>query len=61
MILPPQVSLIETGSGRAYDARVVWQRSGFVGLAFAGVRDLRLSGPGDPLRRIWLDLLPRGR
>ncbi len=31
------------------------------GLAFTGMRDLRASGPGDPLRRIWLDLLPRGR
>ena len=61
LMLPPQVSLIETGSGRAYDCKVVWQRSGFAGLAFTGMRDLRASGPGDPLRRIWLDLLPRGR
>jgi hypothetical protein len=57
--LPPSVSLIETGSGRAYQADVVWQRSGFAGLAFTSVRDLSTSGPGDPLRRLWIDLLPR--
>ena len=59
--LPRVVSLIETASGRAYEAHVVWQRSGFAGLAFTSVRDLSTSGPGDPLRRLWVDGLPRGR
>ena len=57
--LPPVVSLIETATGRAYEGHVVWQRNGFAGLAFTSVRDLSTSGPGDPLRRLWIDTLPR--
>src|SRR3712207_5061278 len=59
--LPRSVSLIETAAGRAYQADVVWQRSGFGGLAFTSVRDLGAAGPGDPLRRLWIDLLPRDK
>ena len=59
--LPRSVSLIETATGRAYQADVVWQRSGFAGLAFTSVRDLSASGPGDPLRRLWIDALPRDK
>ena len=59
--LPRSVSLIETATGRAYEAQVVWQRSGFAGLAFTSVRDLAASGAGDPLRRLWIDLLPRDK
>ena len=59
--LPPVVSLIDMGAGHAYGAHVVWQRNGFAGLAFTSVRDLNTSGAGDPLRRLWVDALPRGR
>ena len=59
--LPPVVSLIDMGAGHGYSAHVVWQRSGFAGLAFTAVRDLNTAGPGDPLRRLWLDAIPRGR
>ena len=59
--LPPVVSLIDMGAGHAYGAHVVWQRNGFAGLAFTSVRDLNTAGPGDPLRKLWMDALPRGR
>ena len=57
--LPPALALIDMGAGHAYGAHVVWQRSGFAGLAFTSVRDLATSTKGDPLRQLWIDALPR--
>ena len=57
--LPDTISIIELASGRAHSARVVWSRSGFVGLAFTASRDLRSAGSHDPLRQLWIDRLPR--
>jgi len=59
--LPDRLWLIELAEGRAHDARVVWRRSAFVGLAFTASRDLRSTGAGDPLRQLWIDRLPRVR
>ena len=57
--LPETLVLIELASGRAHSARVVWARSGFVGLEFTASRDLRSAGSHDPLRQLWIDRLPR--
>ena len=57
--LPERLTLIELGSGKAHSARVVWARSGFVGLELAATRDLRMAGSHDPLRQLWIDRLPR--
>ena len=48
--LPETVTLIEIGAGKAHSARVVWARSGFVGLELVATRDLRMAGSHDPLR-----------
>ena len=51
--LPPEMSLVESRSGRAHRVRVVWRRGGFMGLAFTGSHELRSAPPSDPLRRLW--------
>ncbi len=49
--LPPTLSLVETRTGRAHDARIVWRRGGFIGLELTNTRELRSSA--EPLRRLW--------
>jgi hypothetical protein len=51
--LPPELGLIETRTGRAHRARIVWRRGGFIGLAFTYSEELRSAPPADPLRRLW--------
>jgi hypothetical protein len=49
--LPPTLSLVETRTGRAHDARIVWRRGGFIGLELSNTRELKTSS--EPLRRLW--------
>jgi hypothetical protein len=51
--LPPELSLVESRSGRAHRVRVVWRRGGFMGLAFTESQELRSAPASDPLRRLW--------
>jgi hypothetical protein len=51
--LPPVLELVETRSGRAHRAVVIWRRSGWVGLELSQTRDLRAAVPTDPVRRLW--------
>jgi hypothetical protein len=61
LALPSRLHLIELSSGRAHEARVVWQRNGFVGLELLETRELASAGAGDPLRQLWVDRQPRVR
>jgi hypothetical protein len=51
--LPPVMELVETRSGRAHRAVVIWRRGGWVGLELSNSRDLRVAMPSDPVRRLW--------
>ncbi|MDP8916277.1 MAG: hypothetical protein M3M95_03555 [Pseudomonadota bacterium] len=51
--LPPTLSLVETRTGRAHDARIVWRRGGFIGLELSNSRELRAAAQSEPLRRLW--------
>jgi hypothetical protein len=51
--LPPVMELVETRSGRAHRAVVIWRRGGFVGLELSQSRDLRAVPAADPVRRLW--------
>ncbi len=51
--LPPAMELVESRSGRAHRAVVIWRRGGFIGLELSNTRELRAAVPGDPVRRLW--------
>ena len=51
--LPPVMELVESRSGRAHRAVVIWRRGGFIGLELSETRELRAAVPGDPVRRLW--------
>lgn len=51
--LPSPITLVETRSGRAHQARIVWRRGGFIGLELSDTRELRTAALSEPLRRLW--------
>lgn len=51
--LPPKLSLVESRTGRAHDARIVWRRGGFMGLELSNTRELKTAATSEPLRRLW--------
>lgn len=50
--LPPVLELVETRSGRAHRAQIIWRRNGWIGLELSETRDLRAPS-SDPVRRLW--------
>lgn len=49
--LPSPIQLVESRSGRAHEARIVWRRNGFIGLELSNTRELKTGA--EPLRRLW--------